>query len=202
MASIYLPRLPTNWEQQPHLVARYWDDAMKEIEKTFQALLSIPAIQEALEDLDAAVAAAQAAADDAMSAASDAETAANESKQEQSLISSYIDPTSFTAPLISADSAGNVTIATHDRVYGDSVLNPTVEVTGATLATAAAPSSVVRIYYIDPSKAGGSVTFQFTIDPAALVAQGNNAHSVGGVTIPASGTNDGVYVEPPGYVDP
>lgn len=191
--AIKLARLPTNWQDQPKLVERYWDSAMTEIEKTLNAILAIPLIEDALADLDTAISAADAAAATANAAAASVTS-------EQSIVTSF--PDNFVAPLISADNLGNVTIAAHDRIYGDSVLNPPVAVAGAILATGAAAASVVRVYYNDPARAGGSVTYLYTVDPAAPPVQGGNTHSVGAVTIPAAGTQGGNGVRPPGYVEP
>jgi len=191
--AIKLARLPTTWQEQPKLVERYWDSSMTEIEKTLNAILAIPLIEDALADLDTAIAAADAAA-------ASANAAAVAVTSESSLVNSFVD--NFVAPLISADNLGNITIATHDRVYGDSTMNPTVSVTGAVVASGAAPASVVRIYYNDASRAGGSVTYLYTVDPAAPPVQGGNVHSVGAVTIPAAGTQGGNGVRPPGYVEP
>lgn len=201
MATIALPRFPANWQDQPYLISRYWDEAMLELEKTLNAVLAIPAIQEALADLDTAIEAANDAAEAATVAATKAGSASTAALSEQSLVNSYIDPTSFTAPLISADSSGNVTIANHSRTYGDSTLNPMVHVTGATIATGASPLSVVRIYYTDATRAGGAITYLFTVDPASPTPQGGNTHAVGAVEIPAAGTSDGNYLKPPGYVE-
>lgn len=192
MANVKLPRLPVNWQSQPELVRRYWDSTMSEIEKTLNAILAIPAIEEALKNLDEAVA-------NANDAAAAANAAANSAKQNESLVNSYI--TAFTAPLISADSSGVVTIANHTRVYGDSSLNPSRTVVGGTISTGAASGSIVRVYYSDPSRAGGSVAYLFTVDPATPMAQGGNIHSIGAVAIPATGTGDGNFVKPPGFVE-
>lgn len=193
MATVKLPRLPVNWQEQPELVRRYWDSTMTEIEKTLNAILQIPLIEEALKNLDEAVANANAAA-------ASANAAANQAKQNESLVNSYVN--GFTPPLISADATGVVTIANHTRVYGDSSLNPSRSVIGGTIPTGATPGSVVRVYYSDPSRAGGAVTYLYTVDPAPPVAQGGNIHSVGAVTIPATGTGGGNFIKPPGFVEP
>lgn len=198
--AVKLARLPVNWEKQPELVRRYWDTTMSEIEKTLNAILAIPIIQEALEGLDAAVAAAQQAAKDAQDAADSASGAANTARLETSLTSSYV--ANFTAPLISADSTGQVTIAAHDRVYGDPTLNPTRAIAGGTISTAASASSVIRVYYNDPTRAGGAVTYLFTVDPAPPPVQSGDTHSIGAVIIPAAGTQDGNFIKPPGFVEP
>jgi hypothetical protein len=148
----------------------------------------------------AAAAAANAAAATANAAATNANNAVTASKFEMSLVNSF--PTGFVAPLISADETGSVTVANHSRQYGDTALNPTVAVTGAVLALAAAADSVVRIYYDQASRAGGAVTYAFTVDPAPPPVQSGNRHSVGAVTVPAVGTQGGGNVLPPGYAIP
>lgn len=193
MAGIKLPRLTKGWRDQPELLERYWDIAMSKIEEVLNQLLSIPLIIDALADLEAATQAAQAAADNA-------NAAANSVTAEQSIVTSY--PTNFTAPLISADNAGLVTIANHDRVYGDPTMNPTVSVVGDTIATGSLSPDVIRVYYNDPGRTGGAVTYLFTVDPTAPPVQGGSTHSVGAVEIPAAGTQNGGPLQPPGYAIP
>lgn len=185
-----LPRLRDDWQDNPHLTQRYWNEAMLNLEKVLNQLLSIPAIQQALEDLTDATAAAQAAANNANDAA-DATSA------ESSIVNSYIDSTSFTAPLIQSDNLGDVTIKTHTRVYGN---GSTVSVNGTTISTGEAAGNILRFYYDDSSRAGGSVTYAYTVDPAAFPVQSGDRHSVGVVTVPATGTDGGDYLKPPGYV--
>lgn len=188
-----LPRLTYGWDKQPQLLERYWDIQATKLEGVLNQILSLPLIIDALADLDAAIIAAQDAADNA-NAAADAVTS------ESSLVNSYV--SNFVAPIISADNTGVVTIANHDRVYGDSVLDPTVAVTGNTVATGQAAGTIVRIYYNDPTRAGGAVTYLFTVDPASPPVQGGNTHVIGAVEIPAAGSVDGGYVRPPGYTGP
>lgn len=193
--NVRLPRLPVNWKTQPQLFERYWDEAMTTIENNLNAILELPAIQAAVDAANAAAAAANSAASTAQ-ATSDAADLAN------SLINSFVDASSFTAPLLTATSALAVTIKTHTRIYGKPSLNPNRSVTGATItATGAVAGDTVRIYYNDPTRAGGAVTYLFTIDPAPAPVQGGNLHSVGAVLIPAAGTNNGKFFQPPGYVD-
>ncbi len=194
MPVISLPRFPTDWQNHPHLISRYWDEAMLELERTLNAVLAIPEIQEALLTLDETIATAT-------EAINTLESATESVSMEQSLVSSYIDPTSYVGDLISADASGNITIADHDRIYGDSVLNPTVAVLGDLIPSGAAPGEIVRVFYEDLSRAGGSVTYEFTVDPAAPVSQGNNHHSVGAVEIPVTGVLPGQIIRPPGYID-
>lgn len=156
---------------------------------------------EQLPDIQALADQAQASADAAQASADAAQAAADQSTSETSIVNSY--PTNPTVPpLISADNTGSVTISTHDRVYGDPTLNPTVSVTGGLIATGGSNPDVIRVYYSDPARAGGAVTYQFTVDPADPPVQGGSIHVVGAVTIPAAGTQSGNGVRPPGYVEP
>lgn len=164
-----------------------------------------------LADLQAATAAAQIAADNAQTAANNAQTAAETAQDaadnaataggvtalEQSINASY--PTNFVGPLLSADSTGQINVASHDRVYGSSTLNPTVSVVGATVPTAFVSGDVVRVYYDDPTRAGGAVSYQTTLSPT-VAAQTGNRHSVGAIIIPAAGSQDGLPTLPPGGV--
>lgn len=194
MAQIKLPRLLQGWRDQPKLLERYWDIAMKQIEDILNQLLSIPLIIDALADLDAAILAAQAAADNA-------NNAADSVTSETSIVNSYpANPSP--APLISADSTGLITISNHQRVYGDPTLDPTVSVTGNTIATGLAPASIARVYYNDPARSGGGVAYLYTVDPADPPVQGGDTHSVGAVTIPAAGSQAGGQVNPPGHASP
>lgn len=155
---------------------------------------------ELIPGLEAAIAAADAAAANAQAAADNANAAADSITSEQSLVNSS--PANYAFPLLQADNTGNVTIANHDRVYGDPTLNPTVPVTGGVVASGASPGSVVRPYYDDPTRAGGIVTYLFTVDDDAFPSQTGDTHVLGAVTIPAAGTQDGNPVRPPGNVSP
>jgi hypothetical protein len=158
------------------------------IENVQTLLSTVIDLNNLITDVEAATVAAQVAADAA-------NAAAGASAAESSLVNSYI--ANFTPPVVSADSTGLVTIAAHDRVYGNGT---TVAVLGGTVATALANPAVARIYYDDPTRAGGAVTYQFTTD-ATVAVQTGDRHSVGAVQIPAAGSVDGGYVRPPGYVD-
>lgn len=171
---------------------------MSSIERNINDLLALPEIQTAIQAATAAANTANAAAAAAQGSADKAIAVVVAVNSETSLVNSYT--SGFSGSLITADSLGNITIANHTRVYGDSALNPTVSVTGSVLATGAASGSVVRIYYVDAARAGGSVSYLFTVDPAPPVAQTGNNHSVGAVTIPAAGSLDGVELGPPGYI--
>jgi len=185
--------------------AQWWNSVADQIEAGVNgindALNAAAVAQAAATTAQAAATTAQAAADTAQASAGDAQGTADANAAAASLTNSFIVDGSFTPPLISADSAGNVTIATHQRQYGDTTLNPTVTVNGATIATGYASSTVARIYYDDPSRSGGSVTYHATTDPS-VAAQFGDRHSVGAVTIPAAGSQTGKFVRAPGYVEP
>lgn len=200
-SNVKLPRLPVNWRTQPQLFERYWDEAMTTIENNLNAILGLPAIQAAIDAAAAAAATANTAATAANTAATNAQATSDAADLENSLINSFVDASSFTAPLLTATVALAVTIKTHTRIYGKPSLNPNRSVTGATItATGAVAGDTVRIYYSDPTRVGGAVTYLFTIDPAPAPVQGVNIHSVGAVMIPAAGTNNGKFAQPPGYV--
>lgn len=190
--SVRLPRLPSNWATQPQLFERYWDEILNQLETTLNAILDIPLIQQA-------VLAAQNAANTAQAAANSAQIVAVNQMAESSLVNSY--GAVVSGGLISAASNGDVTVQTHTRTYGNSGLNPAVSVTGAVIATGAAAGSFVRVYYDDPARAGGTVSYLFTVDPAAPPVQTGSRHVVGAVQIPTSGTKPGKSIQPPGYID-
>lgn len=194
MAAFRLPRLPRNWRKQPGLFERYWDDVMKQIEKTLDSILSLPAIEAAIAAANAAAAAANSAAADAATAANNATDVASSTAAETALVNSY---TEASGTLLTASSAGLVTVIGHTRRYGDGT---SVTVAGDTFSTGGSDGDVVRVYYNDASRTGGAVTYLSTIDPAAPPVQGGNTHVVGAVVIPASGTGDGIGLKPPGYI--
>jgi hypothetical protein len=193
---IKLPRLPLGWQNQPTLFERYWDNAMSRIEESLNQLLDLPIIQDALATVSAAAANANAAA-------ANANVAANSVASESSLVNSYIDTGSFTPPLISCTPLGVVTIAAHTRVYGNPMLNPSAAVSsGSVTVSSAVAGDVLRIFYSDPAKSGGNVTYQATKDPAPPPVQGAGTHSVGSVVVPSSGSSTGNFIKNPGFVEP
>lgn len=183
--TLRLPRLP----QTPptHAELQVWWQQVCEAIETQEGRQD-----EAIE----AIQAAQEAADAANLAADTANEAAESVTAESSLVNSYV--ANFTAPLIQADDTGDVTIADHDRIYGN---GDVVSVDGDVVATALTNPDVARIFYSDPGRAGGAVVYQFSED-AADAAQTGDIHSVGAVEIPAAGTSPGGHVQPPGYVNP
>lgn len=161
---------------------------------------SINGIADALAAAGIALDAAEvalAAAETAQTAADNAQTATDDLYSSQSLVQSGIENV-VTPPLLQADNLGNITISDHDRRYGDGTV---VSVTGDSLATAYVSGDAVYVFYDDAARAGGAVTYQTSLDSADAVQSGDR-HSVGAVTIPAAGSNDGNYVTPPGIVSP
>jgi hypothetical protein len=179
--SLQLPRLPTKYT--PDEFQFWWQQIAEAIE----------ANELRQDEAIAAIEAAQAAADNANAAAAAANEAAEEITAGTALSTSFVE--NFTPPVVSADNTGLVTIANHDRHYGDGTI---VAVTGDTLATGEASPTRVHIYYSDPSRAGGAVTYQYSTDEADA-AQIGDVHNVGAVEIPAAGTQSGGYARPPGY---
>jgi hypothetical protein len=107
-----------------------------------------------------------------------------------------------TGATITATDAGadvTITISAHTRHYpqpdGSTV---DVAVSGGSL-TGRAYSTTYYIYYDDPSRAGGAVTYQSTTSEATA-AQIGDRHTVGGVTTPAAlgAPKTGGYTRPPG----
>lgn len=97
--------------------------------------------------------------------------------------------------VMSVNTGGSVTVADHTRTYGDSALNPPVSVNGAVVATGQPTDTVVYIFYSDPARVGGAVTYQWSVDSDALVQSGSN-HAVGSAQVPPSGSAPGDYVRP------
>jgi hypothetical protein len=142
-----------------------WQRQCEAIEAAFAALTSQVSSNSSL--LSAIVAAQTLA-----QAANESATAVSESVN---LSESYTDP----ALTLSAASNGTVTIAAHNRVYG----NTTVAVDGGSVS-GFAEGAYVAIYYVDAAREGGAVTYQGT---TSAVAQSGNVHTLGQVTIPLSG---------------
>lgn len=144
----------------------------------------------------AAAEAANAAAEAANAAAETANTAATTVTAQSNLVSSYPDGATLTA----TDAGANVTVAVsaHDRIYAD---GSTVAVSAANV-TALAYSTLYFIYYDDPTRAGGAVTFAATTSEITA-AQTGDRHLIGSVTTPAAAAppTNGDYVRPPGVGD-
>lgn len=194
--ALKLPRLQqkvsmTDRDGLPSLPFHRWwntfagslEDAINQLAETVDA---IAAAQAAADAANAAAAAAEAAADNAQNAA---DTAAADSALSNSGV---------TGATITGSDAGTdatATISAHTRVYGD---GSSVSVSGGSV-TALAYSTFYYIYYDQPSRAGGAVTYQATTS-ATTAAQTGDRHLVGSVTTPAAAgaPTDGGLVQPPG----
>lgn len=161
---------------------------------------AVAALQLQVTDLGSIVAAIQ----QAQAAAAAAIQTANATQAAINITNSFPDPPN----VLTAASGGSITIAAHERVYGDGTR---VSVNSGSVSGFAS-GDVVNVYYADAARAGGAVTFAGTTSP---VAQAGDVHVIGAVTIPdvgqptASGTAvtapgvpqypDGYYIEYPYY---
>lgn len=175
---------------------RWWQDLTATLERH-------EAYQDSIIDLQAATEAAQTAADaattaaaDAQSAADNAQTAADTTTAQTNLVNSYPSTNPLTAS--DAGASATITIAGHNRIYGDGT---SVAVTGGAL-TGLAYSTEYFVYYDDPARTGGVVTFVSTTS-ATTAAQTGDRHLVGSVTTPAAAAppTTGEAVQPPGVGD-
>jgi hypothetical protein len=131
----------------------------------------------------------------AIDQANDAAAAANAVVIDAALINSYVSPDSVLSASLVGTTA-TITVASHTRVYG---AGTTIGVNGANIP-GLMPSTIYYIYYVDPARNGGTVTYFATIDPTDA-AQGSGKHCVGSIQTPAigsTGTVDGVTTRPPG----
>ncbi len=157
-----------------------WENAIGGIKAVLEGQgLSINELRNLYAALNTAQTTAAAAAQQAQ-AADDA----------KALEQSYVDPLGC----VTASSSGLVSIAGHTRIYGDgtSVAVDAGSVGGFT------PGVYVTVYYNDPARSGGAVTYLGT---TGLIGQTGSTHIVGQVTIPAAGAPDasGSTTTPPGY---
>lgn len=192
--AISLPRLPATPPSHAQFQV-WWQEVAEAIEKQEGGQ---DELIEALAAAVAAIAAAQAAADSANAAAAAAQTVADNIVASDELRSSYVDGTNV---LIGSDAGtdATITIAAHDRKYpqGDGS-TVTVAVGGGAL-TGLAYSTQYFVYYDDPTRAGGAVTYAATTS-ASTAAQTGARHLVGSVVTPAAlgAPTPGGTVRPPG----
>lgn len=146
---------------------------------------------------------ATAAAAAATAAATAANDAAEGSIAAQSLANSYTDPTY----LLTATDAGtdaSIAIIAHDRIYPDDPNYPTPVAVNSGMLTGLAYSTEYFVFYSDPTRAGGAVTYQASTN-FADAAQVAGIHSVGAVVTPAAAgppETGGGGPRPPGVVLP
>lgn len=175
--------------------------ATMQFQTNFQAIIDslqgqIDAITQAQAAADTAQAAAntaQAAAAAADTAASNAQGAADSANATAAITNSYVTGSTITAT--DAGSDVTATISAHTRAYADGT---TVAVSGGNV-TGLSYTTDYYIYYDQPSRSGGAVTYQATTS-AGTAAQIGDRHLVGSVTTPAAAAppTGGKYVEPPG----
>lgn len=174
---------------------RSLNDAFRQLADAINIIAQIPEIQEALLELDQATTAAQLAAENAQSAADAAGQIGDSAAMATALANSY--PSDVFLTGLDSGSSATVDISDHSRVYAT---NPTttVAVQGGQV-TGLAYNQRYYVYYDQPSRAGGVVTYEVTT-VATEIAQINNRHSVGYVDTPAPGQPDenGFPVAPPG----
>lgn len=164
----------------------------------------LSALQSAVDAITAAQAAAtaaQAAADTANTAAAAANDAAVAVTAQATLGDSYA--TGLTIGATDAGSNATISISAHNRVYPQpDGSNVTVAVNSGTF-TGKAYSTSFWIYYDDPTRAGGAVTYQATTTQSTA-AQTGARHFVGAVTTPAALGSPaiGKTIRAPGTVEP
>lgn len=137
--------------------------ALGNIEDLLDSILALPIIEAAVAAAQAAAVAAQAAADSVT--------------DNNNISDSWVEGLTLEAFNDGADC--HVDISAHNRVYADGT---TVAINGGTLP-AIAHNTVVRVYYDDPTRAGGAVTYAWTSDPT-VAAQVGNRHAVGATVTP------------------
>lgn len=161
----------------------WWGTAAKAIEDSFNQLAAAVAATAAAQ---AAATAAQVTANAAAAAAATASaTATIGSSGTIGASLQGFDDTLFAA----------ISITTHTRVYGDGA---SVSVTAGNVFGLAF-STLYYVYYDDPTRAGGAVTY-FATTSQTTATQTGARHLVGQVQTPASGAlpNGGFYVGAPG----
>ena len=184
-----------------HQFQQNWQNQGKAIEGAIQILAEavdgILAAQTAAEAANAAAVVAQDAAATAQVAAEAANDAAAAVGSEGTITASGTSGLTLTATDAGTDATVN--ISAHTRIYGD---GSSVSVSAGSI-TGLAYSTDYWVFYDDPTRAGGSVTYQHSTDPADAVQTGDR-HSVGAVTTPAAAApdNNGKEVLPAGVVYP
>lgn len=178
----------------------WWQTNRNAIVAAINAIESIPEIQAALLEVDAAAAAANAAAIAANTAAGNAQASADATTEATSLANSYV--TGLTLSTTDTGTSITVNISAHTRVYGNgtSVSVNAGTVTGLPYSPSTTNLTTEIIYYSDPTRAGGTETYQATTN-ASTAAQVGDVHTVGSIVMPvaAAGTpNTGHPVRPPG----
>ncbi|UZK69600.1 hypothetical protein OKW76_00475 [Sphingomonas sp. S1-29] len=123
--------------------------------------------------------------------AEEARDAAQAGVRDQNLTNSYVDPGT-----VLQCSDLTLTVSPHERVYGDGTR---VAVGGATL-TVTQYATRYWVYYLDPTRAGGTVSYVATSNYLEA-AQSGDRHVIGEIITPADANappTDGDGIRPPG----
>jgi hypothetical protein len=159
----------------------------------------VNAIATQVNDITAALDQAGIATTEAQAASATAQTAATGVATvtgQQALVWSFITNGVLTAHIDPNDTTkAVVSIGGHTRYYADGSM---VAVSAGTIS-GQAPSTTGYVYYSDPSRAGGNVTFHITSD-TAVAAQLGATHTIGAITTPAlaAPATTGITVRAPG----
>lgn len=208
MAADRLPRLPKGVRlvnadgSATDALQRWWQAVVERVESRLGAL-ELQLIEDALDTVSEAVITVQAGVDAVAGAAADAQAAADQIANASALADSYVEGCTIT----SHAAAGTITISAHTRRYADGT---SVSVNSGTLSSISYDIDAY-IFYDQPSRAGGAVTYAYTTTPGDAVysVAHPNRHYVGSVhTALSSGDPDrtGFKVDPsvvlPPYIGP
>lgn len=167
------------------------------VDKVDMAATSGETATAAAASANAAAETAHEAAQTANSAAVTAQSAADTANSAVAVTTAYPAGLTITA---SADGAtAKIVISDHQMIYPDK----TVDVTGATL-TGLDYDTTYSIYYDDPGRVGGAVTFHATTNGSDAYPSDTNPNRiyVGGTTTPATSADPdkaGIPRLPPGF---
>jgi hypothetical protein len=175
----------------------YWQNFLRALAAEFGALEAAAAAQAAADAANAAAEAAQTSADNADTAATNAQSSADQAALDASLATSGV--SGLTMMATDAGANATITISGHERVYGDGT---SVVVTGGSV-TGLAYSTAYYVYYSDPPRTGGAVTFLASTNLNDAIQTGS-VHSLGSVITPAAAAPpvSGNPNLPPGVQEP
>lgn len=168
------------WQRTVEAITTAFNQIDANVDQIQQVLGLTDALQTAVDNANAAASAATAAAAAAATAAGTAQAGNVANSDAQALAGSYVEGLTITAADAGFDAG--ISISAHSRVYADAA-QTTVAVNAGGF-TGLTYNTTYYIYYDQPSRAGGAVTYQFAADPRD-VAQVGDRHSVGRVTTPA-----------------
>jgi hypothetical protein len=138
-------------------------------------------------------------ANTAQATANAAQAAADEEAGKSALVNSYVTGLTLSAAVSTVDATkAKITISAHNRVYADAA-STTVAVNGGS-ADLLSFDSVYHVFYDDPARTGGAVTYSVSTNYLDAAQMGDR-HSVGFVTTPttsAAPPTTGGGTRPPG----